>query len=94
MVGFIVLLLVLPASAYWLFIFFFGHKAWPFAGREPKLTSEESAFAVLEEGSRLESRGRVRDAMEKYHQVMEQFPGTSASSDAQKCLEALRAKTG
>src|SRR5262245_59106169 len=51
------LFLLIPAFAYWLFVFFFGEEAWPLPGREHEVSTEERAFALLDEATRLESQG-------------------------------------
>lgn len=88
------LFLLLPACAYWLFVLFFGDEAWPLPSREPEVPPDERAFALLGEATRLESQGRVKDALAKYQVVVDSFGGTSASRDAQKSIESLRAKIG
>ena len=87
-------LLLIPASSYWLFVVFFGKEAWPVSGPRPEMPREEKAFALLEEATKLESRGRVKEALAKYREVEEQFGGTAASGDAQKSMESLRTKLG
>jgi hypothetical protein len=87
------LVLLLPALAYWIFVLFFGESAWPLRGADPGLSREEEAFALLQEASRLEARGKAQEALQKYQQVVERFAATDAGRDAQKSIESLRAKT-
>jgi len=94
LLGAAILFLVLPSVAYWLFVSFFGHDAWRFPRRDPRRSPEEGAFASLSEATRLESQGRVAEAMKRYQAIMDQFPGTTAGHDAQKSLESLRARIG
>ena len=91
-VGFFVFLL--PAFAYWLFAFFFGEDSWPLTRRGTELPPDERAFALLDEATKLEGKGRVKDALAKYQEVVDSFGGTSATRDAQKSIESLRARTG
>src|SRR5262245_59011835 len=90
--GFVFLLL--PAFAYWLFVFFLGKEAWPLPNREHVVSTEERAYALLEEAIRLGSQGRVNDALAKYQMIADNFGGTAAGRDAQKSIESLRAKIG
>jgi hypothetical protein len=46
----------------------------------------------LDEATKLEVRGSVKEALAKYEAVVEQFRGSAASHDAQKSIESLRAK--
>ena len=55
---------------------------------------EEQAAALLDEATRLEARGRAKEALVKYQTVVERFVGTDASQDAQKSIESLRSKIG
>jgi TolA-binding protein len=63
-------------------------------GANSGLSREENAFALLQEASRLEARGKAQEALQKYQQVVERFAATDAGRDAQKSIESLRAKTG
>ncbi len=86
---------ILPAWAYWVFdaLAHFFQKVW--SPRPPReMPREERAFVLLEEASKLETRGRVKEALAQYQTVVEKFAGTAASRDAQKSIESLRAKVG
>ena len=93
-VGAAVIILVLPPSAYWMFVLFFGQEAWPLRRAARELPPEERAAALLGEATKMEIRGRVPEALAKYQTVVGTFGGTAASHDAQKGLESLRAKIG
>ena len=86
------LVLLLPALAYWLFVLFFGEAAWPAPGADAGLSPEEEAFALLEEAIRLEARDQVQAAFQQYEDLTKRFPGTVAAQDAQKSLDSLRAR--
>ena len=51
---------------------------------------KEDAYALFAEGARLESKGDTAGALAKYEAVMEQFPGTGASKDAEVSIRNLR----
>jgi hypothetical protein len=89
-----VAILFLPPCAYWIFVLFFGQEAWPLPGAPKGIPTEERAAALLDEATKLETRGRVQEALAKYQTVVERFPGTAASHDAQKSMESLRANLG
>lgn len=89
-----VAVLLLPPCAYWIFILFFGREAWPSKTAPRELPREARAIALLDEATKLEVRGRVKEALAKYEAVVEKFRGTAASHDAQKSIESLRAKIG
>ena len=86
--------LLLPALAYWMFVLFFGVEAWPWKGEPTEAPAEEKAAALLDEATQLEARGQVKEALVKYEAVAEKYPGTAASRDAQKSRESLRATMG
>ncbi len=92
--GLAVTLFVLPACAYWVFVFFFGENAWPFPRVEREIPREDQAAEFLDAATKLETRGRVQEALTKYQAVVERFAGTAASRDAQRSIESLRAKIG
>ncbi len=86
--------LVLPPCAYWCFVLFFGRENWPWGNTTREVPREASAFALLEEATKLETRGRLNEALAKYEAVVERFGGTAAGHDAQKSIESLRARIG
>ena len=92
--GLAVIIFILPASAYWIFVLFFGQEAWPLRSGTRELPREEMAIALLDEATKLETRGCVKEALAKYQIVVERFDGSNASRDAQKSIESLRAKIG
>lgn len=92
--GLAVVIVILPLSAYWIFVFFFGETAWPFPRVEREIPREDQAAALLDAATKLETRGRVKEALAKYQTVVERFDGTAASHDAQRSIESLQAKIG
>jgi hypothetical protein len=72
----------------------FGREAWPSKTAPRELPREARAIALLDEATKLESHGRVKEALAKYQAVVEKFRGTPASDYAQKSIESLRAKIG
>jgi hypothetical protein len=89
-----VAVLLLPPCAYWTFVLFFGREAWPWRSPTPEVPPEAAARALLDEATRLETRGRLKEALAKYETVVARFGGTEASHDAQKSIESLRARLG
>ena len=55
---------------------------------------ENIAYEALRHATRLESAGRVEEALATYQKIIEQFPGTGASNDAKKSIESLQARVG
>ena len=90
----VLVVVLLPVFAYWLFLLFFGVEAWPWKGEPTQAPEEEKAAALLEEATKLEARGQVQEALAKYAQVVERHPRTAASRDARKSRESLRATIG
>jgi hypothetical protein len=89
-----VAVLLLPPCAYWVFVLFFGREAWPRRSATRKVPRETRARALMDEATKLETRGRLKEALAKYEIVVERFGGTEASQDAQKSIESLRARIG
>jgi hypothetical protein len=89
-----VAVLVLPPCAYWVFGLFFGREAWPWSSAAREVPREERARALLDEATKLETRGDLKEAVIKYETVVEKFAGTEASHDAQKSIESLRTRIG
>jgi hypothetical protein len=86
--------LVLPPCAYWVFALFFGRDAWPWTSAAQEVPREARARALLDEATKLETRGDLKEALAKYEAIVEEFGGTEASHDAQKSIESLRARIG
>ena len=57
-------------------------------------SDQQDAYALLAEGTRLESAGDVPGALAKYEIVMAKFPGTGAAKDAEFSIRNLRDKLG
>jgi outer membrane protein assembly factor BamD (BamD/ComL family) len=56
-------------------------------------TSEEEAYALYENGSRLEARGEFPSALTQYEEIVQRFPNTEAARDASKSIDSLRKRT-
>src|SRR5207244_3230419 len=96
------MILILPALAYWLFLLLFGEGAWPAETTRPETdrdgtptreTSDaetaERAFGQLEQATKLEIMGQIPEAMAAYEKIVRSFPDTQASRDAQKSVANL-----
>jgi hypothetical protein len=55
---------------------------------------EDQAYKLLADATKLETQGRVQEALAAYQQVFDKYPRTSAGQDARKSAESLRATTG
>ena len=86
--------LALPVWAYLMFVIFFGDNAWPWSSKPETPAPQETAFALFEEGARLEARGKVQDALDAYTEVVKDYPDTPAAQDARKSIESLRSTHG
>lgn len=53
-------------------------------------SNDDLAYAELSHGTRLEAEGRVKAALAVYQSVIDQYPESEASRDAQKSIDALR----
>jgi hypothetical protein len=87
-----VVIFILPPLAYFIFVLFFGRHAYPVPQSIKAIPREERANALVDEATTLEARGRVKEALDTYQSVVDEFHGTTASLDAQKSIESLRAK--
>ena len=86
--------LALPVWAYFMFVIFFGDNAWLWSSKPGNPAPQETAFALFEEGARLEARGNVQDALDAYTEVVKDYPDTPAAQDARKSIESLRSTPG
>jgi hypothetical protein len=55
---------------------------------------EDEGFELLEEATKLEIQGRVREAIAAYQRVADRYSHTPAGQDAQRSIDSLRAKVG
>jgi len=90
--GIVAAIFILPACAYWILVLFFGEQTWPSLSAGRKIPREDGAVALLDEATKLEAGGCVKEALAKYETVVARFGGTAASHDAQKHIERLGAK--
>jgi hypothetical protein len=63
---------------------------WKCAQNQASSAPEEEAFALYEDGSRLEGRGEFPSALGKYEEILQRYPATEAARDAIKSIEILR----
>jgi hypothetical protein len=63
-------------------------------GKNPTPRVEDTGYDSLSEANRLETRGRIEEAMAAYQKIVETHPNTDAGHDAQKSLESLTARRG
>jgi hypothetical protein len=63
-------------------------------GHKEEIDPEELAYHALEVATRLETEGRVQEAIAIYERIAQEYPNKPAGHDAQKSLESLRAKVG
>ena len=62
--------------------------------RNTKPSSEDIGYEALAYGTRLESEGRVQEALVVYQTIIEKYPHTDAGHDAKKSIESLQARLG
>ena len=55
---------------------------------------EDQGYQLLAEATKLETQGRIQEALVAYQQISDNYPRTSAGQDALKSAESLRARTG
>jgi len=60
------------------------------SGRDARPSTEDNAYEALSVGTRLETQGRVQEAVAVYQAIIEKYPQTEASKDAKKSIESLR----
>jgi hypothetical protein len=64
------------------------------SGRNARSNSDDIGYEALAYGTKLETEGRVREALVVYQTIIEKYPETAASNDARKSIESLRGKLG
>ena len=64
------------------------------SGRNAMSSSNDIGYEALAYGTRLETEGRVQEALVVYQAILEKYPETAVSNDARKSIESLRGKLG
>jgi hypothetical protein len=64
------------------------------SGRTDQYDPEEAGYEALEVATRLETEGRVQEAIAVYESIAQNYPDKPVGHDAQKSLDHLRAKVG
>jgi hypothetical protein len=64
------------------------------SGRNEQADAEDVAYGDLEAATKLETEGRIQEAIAVYEKIAQEYPNKPAGQDAQKSLESLRAKIG
>jgi hypothetical protein len=59
-----------------------------------KSNTWDAAYEALTHGTKLETQGRVQEALAIYQAIIEKYPQSDASKDAKKSIENLQAKLG
>jgi hypothetical protein len=54
--------------------------------------TEDEKYELLNRATKLETKGRVDDALKAYRELAEKYPDSAAGRDARKSLESLEAK--
>lgn len=60
------------------------------SGREDKPNNEDSAYEALSFGTRLETQGRIQEALVVYQAIIDKYPQSDASKDARNSIESMR----
>lgn len=89
----VLVVMALPVAAYLVFTLLFGEEAWTWGKPSRTPSREETATALLEEGTRLEARGNPEAALQAYAEIMQDYAETSAAPQARKSVENLRAQS-
>jgi len=61
-------------------------------GKNEQPSTEDVGYDALAYGTRLETQGRVEEALEVYQKIAEIYRDTAAGRDAQKSIECLRTR--
>ena len=64
------------------------------SGPNDRPSTEDIGYEALAHGTRLETEGRVQEALAIYQRILEKYPETDAGRDAKKSIESLQAKLG
>ena len=64
-------------------------------GRNLEISREDdrdSGYEALADATRLETEGRIQEALDAYQRIVDEYPNTEAAHDAKKSIESLQAK--
>lgn len=64
------------------------------SGRNAKPSSEDVAYEALSYGTKLETLGRIQEALAVYQAIIEKYPQSDASKDARRSIDCLQGKLG
>jgi hypothetical protein len=62
--------------------------------RDEQPNADEEGYEDLAYATKLETQGRVQEALRAYQQIAETYPDSAVAHDAEKSLDLLRAKVG
>lgn len=63
-------------------------------GPDDRPSTEDIGYEALAHATRLETEGRVQEALAIYQRIVEKYPETDAGRDARKSIESLQARLG
>jgi hypothetical protein len=66
-----------------------GHNA-----KGDQAEKSDAGDAALAAATRLETQGRIQEALNAYQRIADDYPGTEAGHDARKSIESLQQKRG
>jgi TPR repeat protein len=80
----------------WVINYIYGRNRWGEFGGEAygSAGTEEEGYELLNDATKLEAKGCAEEALTLYQRIVERYPHTAASRDAQKSAESLRARLG
>ena len=79
----------------WIICGIYAKNRWQeFVGVPYTPPPEEAAYELLDAATKLETQGRVQEALAAYQRIAERYSHTAAGQDAQKSIESLRATIG
>jgi hypothetical protein len=78
----------------WIINYNYGRNRWGEFVGEPygSAGTEDEGYELLADATKLETQGQVQEAIAAYQRVVDNYSHTPAGKDAQKSVEALRAK--
>lgn len=81
--------------AQWIICGIYANNRWQeFVGVPYSPPPEEGAYHLLDIATKLETEGRVQEALAAYQRIVDRNPNTAAGQDAQKSIESLRSTIG
>lgn len=80
----------------WIINYIYGRNRWGEFIGEPYCSAgtEDEGYELLQDATRLETQGRIQEALALYQSIANKYSHGGAGKDAQKSIEDLQARTG